>query len=103
MPNTDALVHLRELVAMDKASHDAHTDGYVASAHHCLTCFDIATKEQAADEIERLRTAIDSVIEALDVEGRCPPQHRAVMRKHRYEWPVLWRAIDALRKARRAS
>lgn len=60
-----------------------------------------ALTQWAADEIERLRSAIDVLVGALDVEGRCPPHHQAVMAKHRYEWPVMWRAIDGLREARR--
>lgn len=55
----------------------------------------------AADEIERLRGAIDLVIYAIENEGPVPKYHRDVMAFHVREWPTLWRAIYNLRKVRR--
>lgn len=61
---------------------------------------------EAADEIERLqeqvrylRHHIKSLDDAITHEGPNPKHHHAVMRKHRQEWPVLWKAIDLLRPA----
>ena len=39
--------------------------------------------------IERVRNAIQN-------EGQHPPLHRELMRRHRLEWPTLWRALDEL-------
>lgn len=33
---------------------------------------------------------------AIENEGLRPDVHRAIMARHRHEWPTLWRAIDAL-------
>ena len=59
----------------------------------------------AADEIERLRGALAKIEKAIVDEGPSPSYHRAVMKKHRTEWPTLHRAIDGaletLRGARR--
>lgn len=45
--------------------------------------------------------AVAAIIAAIEQPGRSPAYHRAIMSRHRREWPVLWRAIDALRAAER--
>lgn len=40
-------------------------------------------------KLEQLRAAIRD-------EGPAPELHRAVMARHRREWPVLWEALDDL-------
>jgi hypothetical protein len=50
--------------------------------------------EQAADEIERLRAAIQKIEQAIVEEGKMPPYHRSVMKRHRMEWGTLHNAID---------
>ncbi len=57
--------------------------------------------DEAADEIERLRAAIGTVIAAIDKKGPHPGYHDALTAQHRAEWPTLWQAIDNLREARR--
>lgn len=42
-----------------------------------------------ADDIDAVRTAIRD-------EGPRPKWHRAMMERHRREWPTLWAALDAL-------
>ncbi len=48
---------------------------------------------------DRVRAAIRRVIKAIEDEGCMPSYHRKVMRKHRSEWPTLWRALDDLRRS----
>ncbi len=40
--------------------------------------------------------AIERLIAAINVEGPVPQYHRHVLRKHRSEWPTLWKAIDQI-------
>jgi len=54
----------------------------------------------AITEIERLRGAIDLVIQAIENEGPVPKYHRELMGFHVREWPTLWRAIYNLKKVR---
>jgi len=49
----------------------------------------IAHEVIAKVQISKLRKAIED-------KGPCPEFHREIMRRHRAEWPALWRAIDAL-------
>jgi hypothetical protein len=58
-----------------------------------------ALREDAADEIERLRAAIQKIEQAIVEEGKMPPYHRAVMKRHRMEWGTLHNAIDEAIKA----
>jgi hypothetical protein len=41
-------------------------------------------------------TAIANLIAAVKNNGPVPQYHRHVMKKHRDEWPTLWKAIDAI-------
>lgn len=43
-----------------------------------------------------LDKSIQKLIDAIKVEGPVPQYHRHVMRKHRAEWPALWKAIDEI-------
>ena len=52
-------------------------------------------------EIERLRDAIDTVLLNITDEGSHPEYHAELRRRHEQEWPTLWRAIAAMREARR--
>jgi SPX domain protein involved in polyphosphate accumulation len=54
---------------------------------------------EAADEIERLRAAIQKIEQAIVEEGKMPPYHRSVMKRHRMEWGTLHNAIDEAIKA----
>jgi hypothetical protein len=49
---------------------------------------------EAADEIERLRSALQKIEQAIVEEGKMPSYHRAVMKRHRQEWGTLHNAID---------
>jgi len=39
---------------------------------------------------------LDNLRKAIEDKGPYPKLHNKVMRRHRAEWPALWRAIDAL-------
>lgn len=56
--------------------------------------------DEAAEEIKRLRDAIDTLLNAINTAGPVPKHHIQVAAKHREEWPTLWKAIDQLREAR---
>ena len=43
-----------------------------------------------------LEKAVEKLIAAIKVEGPVPQYHRHVLRKHRSEWPTLWKAIDEI-------
>ncbi|MGH7458711.1 MAG: hypothetical protein ACREKN_06505 [Longimicrobiaceae bacterium] len=45
---------------------------------------------------DRVREVAERVREAIRNEGLLPGYHRAVMEKHRLEWPVLWEVLDEL-------
>lgn len=49
-----------------------------------------------ADELNAWADAIDAVRTAIRDEGPRPKWHRAMMERHRREWPTLWAALDAL-------
>lgn len=51
-------------------------------------CFQLST------EVERLRSVIGRIEQAIVDEGKMPPYHRAVMKRHRMEWGTLHNAID---------
>ena len=51
-------------------------------------------QDEAANEIERLRNAIIKIDRAIKDEGKVPSYHRAILKKHRGEWPTLHNAID---------
>lgn len=58
----------------------------------CITC-------EAANEIENLRGLLNNIISAVTDEGKVNTYHRAIVRKHRSEWPYLWKQIDKAVKA----
>ena len=60
---------------------------------------------QAAFEIKRLRELVvfhtkqlSDIRATIHNEGPNPEYHRMVMRKHRSEWPALWKALDEAQK-----
>ena len=40
--------------------------------------------------------AVQAVRRAIEDAGSHPGYHRSVMKRHRAEWPALWRALDQL-------
>lgn len=42
----------------------------------------------------RLADAALQIHRAVRTVGPAPRYHRRILRRHRREWPVLWRAID---------
>lgn len=62
---------------------------------------DATVLADARAEIDRLRTAIDTVLHAIDNSGSHPEYHHYVRCRHESEWPILWRAISSLRGVRR--
>ncbi len=57
--------------------------------------------EDQQAEIRRLRSAIGTVIAAIDNKGPHPGYHSLIAAQHRAEWPTLWKALDNLKEARR--
>lgn len=58
------------------------------------------TTHQTLVDLQQLVDAVDELLFAIDNEGSYPEYHRAIILKHRHEWPTLWAAIDSLRKER---
>jgi|694.fasta_scaffold27312_14 hypothetical protein len=58
-----------------------------------------ASRNDAADEIQRLRAAIQKIEQAIVEEGKMPSYHKQVMTRHRMEWGTLHNAIDEAIKA----
>lgn len=51
---------------------------------------------EAADELERLDALRVQLRAAVNNPGPHPEQHKIITAHHRWEWPTLWKAIDAL-------
>jgi hypothetical protein len=47
------------------------------------------------NERDLYRQCLVQMLNAIKDEGAVPQYHRHVLRKHRSEWPVLWKAIDS--------
>lgn len=47
------------------------------------------------NEKELYKQCLQQILNAIQDEGMVPQYHRHVLRKHRSEWPVLWKAIDS--------
>ena len=45
-----------------------------------------------------MENAIAELVKAIRDKGAVPQFHNHVLRKHRSEWPVLWKAIDNIVK-----
>lgn len=45
-------------------------------------------------ERDKYLSLIMEIKKSIEIEGPVPQYHRHVLRKHRSEWPVLWKAID---------
>jgi hypothetical protein len=45
-------------------------------------------------ERDKYLSILMDIKNAIDVVGPVPQYHYHVMRKHRSEWPTLWKAID---------
>lgn len=54
--------------------------------------------ETPEQKLERLTALCLRLVDAVKDEGRVPEYHRAVIKKHRAEWPTLWRAVDPIIK-----
>lgn len=50
-------------------------------------------------KVENIETATAELVRAIRDKGAVPQFHNHVMRKHREEWPALWKAIDNIVKA----
>ena len=48
----------------------------------------------ATKERDIYKECFQEILKAIQDEGLVPLYHRHVMRKHRSEWPTLWKAID---------
>lgn len=52
----------------------------------------------ARTELVALKSAVWEIKQAIENAGPVPQYHYHVMRKHRSEWPTLWKSIDKLIK-----
>ena len=50
--------------------------------------------DEYAAESARLRQALEEIKQAIRVKGPVPKFHKDTMKRHRKEWPTLWKAID---------
>jgi soluble cytochrome b562 len=51
-----------------------------------------------SDKLEELRGLLYEVVRAIEDKGKNPTYHQQTMKRHRTEWPVLWKALDKIRK-----
>lgn len=49
---------------------------------------------------EKIEKGLTDLLAAIQDSGSHPVAHREIVRRHREEWPTLWRAIDDLLNAR---
>jgi hypothetical protein len=47
-------------------------------------------------ELANLLAAVGEIRRSVEDEGPEPAYHRAIVKRHRKEWPTLWRALDRL-------
>lgn len=52
-----------------------------------------------ADKLDEVRGLLRDLIAAIENPGSHPDHHKYIMKKHRQEWPTLWKTIDRIRKA----
>lgn len=50
-------------------------------------------------KVNNMDKATAALVKAVRDKGAVPQFHNHVMRKHREEWPTLWKAIDSLIEA----
>lgn len=50
-------------------------------------------------KVNNMEKATAELIRAVKNKGPVPQYHSHVMKKHREEWPALWKAIDSLTEA----
>lgn len=60
--------------------------------------FKLASLEEELDQVKAERDqykklALD-IVNSVKNEGRNPEYHRGVLKRHRREWPYLWKRID---------
>lgn len=51
------------------------------------------------DALTLTMRAVAAIVAAIQNEGPEPAFHREAIRRHRREWPSLWRALDKLLRA----
>lgn len=51
------------------------------------------------DRLNTLAQALDALDRAITEAGPQPVWHERMMERHRREWPTLWAALDAIRRA----
>lgn len=49
---------------------------------------------EAVDQVKRVAEEALRVRKAIVDEGPVPRVHRRIMRRHREQWPTLWKALD---------
>lgn len=51
-------------------------------------------------EVTILRDAVDKLNLVIEDEGIHPEHHRRIIREHRAQWPLLWKALDHIKNIR---
>lgn len=51
---------------------------------------------QMVAERDMYKNMCEDIVSAVIDEGISPKYHRAVLKKHRTEWPFLWQKIDSV-------
>jgi hypothetical protein len=75
-------------------------NGSLPALVNCVAAtYSVGGFSPVARRLDALATALAALDRAVTVPGPAPEYHARVMAKHRDEWPTLWSAIDALRKA----
>lgn len=51
-----------------------------------------------SDKLDELRGLLYEVARAIENKGKNPTYHDQTMKRHRTEWPALWKTLDKIRR-----
>ena len=51
-----------------------------------------------SDKLDEVRGLLSELIDAVNNPGSSLENHKYIMKKHRQEWPLLWKTIDKIKK-----
>lgn len=85
--------HVRHLRSGSFADSDDFMprDGCPECKEHNALCY-----KHLVIKYNYIKYLLDDLSSAILREGPNPQKHRRIMRKHRRQWPTLWRKIDRL-------